>query len=131
MVTTGLTDYSVVATLDNTTFVIFACSEFPMNPIVNAPIHAATTTLTATVTAISMIVAITGLNAFALFLNFLKFILFSTPPRKGYLVRSLIYAFKYYDLINNIMCVYNKDTRSLEKSLRILNTWHFFILNKS
>ena len=42
-----------------------------MNPIVNAPIHAATTTLTATVTAISMIVAITGLSAFALFLNFL------------------------------------------------------------
>jgi hypothetical protein len=62
----------------NTTFVTFACSEFPMNPIVNAPIHAATTTLTATVTAINMIVAITGLSAFALFLNFLKFICFST-----------------------------------------------------
>ena len=56
--------------LVKTAFVTFACSEFPMNPIVNAPIHAATTTLTATVTAISMIVAITGLIAFALFLNF-------------------------------------------------------------
>ena len=55
----------------NTAFVIDACSEFPMNPIVSAPIHAATTTLTATVTAMSMIVAITGLRAFACFLNFL------------------------------------------------------------
>jgi hypothetical protein len=67
-----------MAVLLNTTFVTFACSEFPMNPMVNAPIHAATTTLTATVTAMSMIVAITGLSAFALFLNFLKFICFST-----------------------------------------------------
>jgi hypothetical protein len=67
-----------MAVLLNTTFVTFACSEFPINPIVSAPIHAATTTLTATVTAMSMIVAITGLSAFALFLNFLKFICFST-----------------------------------------------------
>jgi hypothetical protein len=32
------------------------------------------------VTAMSMIVAITGLSAFALFLNFLKFNLFLYPP---------------------------------------------------
>ena len=65
-----------IVTSDNTTFVIDACSEFPMNPMVSAPIHAATTTLTATVTAIRMMVAITGLRAFAFFLKFLKFIYF-------------------------------------------------------
>jgi len=57
--------------LVNTAFVIDPCSAFPMNPRVSPPIHAATTTLTATVTAMSMIEAITGLRAFAFFLNFL------------------------------------------------------------
>ena len=47
-----------------------------MNPTDIPPIHAATAMLTATVTAISMIDATTGLRAFAFFLNFLKFILF-------------------------------------------------------
>jgi len=36
----------------NWTFVIEACSALPMSPMVIPPIHAATTTLTATVTAI-------------------------------------------------------------------------------
>ena len=67
------------------TLVMDACSELPMKPMVNAPIHAATTTLTATVTAMSMMVAITGLSALLLFLNFLKFILFIYPPL-GYLI---------------------------------------------
>ena len=53
----------------------------PMNPTVKAPIHAATAILTATVTAMSMIDATTGLKAFAFFLIFLKvFISLSIPP---------------------------------------------------
>jgi len=53
----------------------------PMNPTVKAPIHAATAMLTATVTAMSMIDATTGLRAFAFFLIFLKvFISLSIPP---------------------------------------------------
>jgi hypothetical protein len=55
----------------NAMFVIDTCSALPMNPMVIPPIHAATTTLTATVTAIKMIDAITGLRAFEFFLNFL------------------------------------------------------------
>jgi len=54
----------------NAMFAIDACSAFPIRPMVIPPIHAATTTLTATVTAISMIEAITGLRPFAFFLNF-------------------------------------------------------------
>src|SRR5208337_1593241 len=83
-----------VLTLDNTTFVIFACSELPMNPMVNAPIHAATTTL----------------SAFALFLNFLKFICFYTLL--GLNIRSIHKANKYYDLIHNIIDVSNATTPS-------------------
>lgn len=59
----------------NDTFVTFAFSAFPINPMVIPPIHAATTTLTATVTAMSMIDAITGLRAFALFFIFLIFLM--------------------------------------------------------
>ena len=66
--------------LVKTVLVIDACSELPMNPMVKAPIHAATTTLTATVTAMSMMVAITGLSALAFFLNFLKFNFYFYPP---------------------------------------------------
>jgi hypothetical protein len=63
----------------NAMFVMDTCSALPMNPMVIPPIHAATTTLTATVTAIRMIDAITGLRAFEFFLNFLyTFILFLT-----------------------------------------------------
>jgi hypothetical protein len=49
-----------------------------MNPIVSDPIQAATAMDTATVTAMSMIAATTGLRAFLLFRSFL--ILFSFPP---------------------------------------------------
>ena len=84
-----------------------------MNPMVSAPIHAATTTLTATVTAMSMIVAITGLRAFAFFLNFLNFLnssfIFYTP----FWFAESISGFclnKYYDLINNIIYPSNTNT---------------------
>lgn len=60
----------------NATFVI-RISSVPMNVKVSAPIHAATAMLTATVTAISMIEATTGLRAFA-FLNIFMFV--SIPP---------------------------------------------------
>ena len=53
----------------------------PMKLTVRAPIHAATAMLTATVTAMSMIDATTGLSAFAFFLIFLNvFISLSIPP---------------------------------------------------
>jgi hypothetical protein len=42
--------------------------DVPMNPMVMPPIHAATATLTATVTAMSIIEATTGLSAFLFFL---------------------------------------------------------------
>ena len=77
MVHATLPPVLLTALLASTVFDIDACSEFPMNPMVRAPIHAATTTLTATVTAMSMIVAITGLSAFAFFLNFLNFSFFT------------------------------------------------------
>jgi hypothetical protein len=41
--------------------------DVPMNPTVRAPIHAATAMLTATVTAMSMMDATTGLRAFLFF----------------------------------------------------------------
>ena len=49
-----------------------------MNPMVSDPIHAATAMETATVTAMSMMAAITGLIAFLLFRSFLIFGYF--PP---------------------------------------------------
>ena len=52
-----------------------------MNPTVSAHIHAATAMLTATVTAISIIDATTGLRAFVFFFIFLKvFISLFIPP---------------------------------------------------
>jgi hypothetical protein len=60
---------------------VILTSSVDMNPTVSAPIHAATAMLTATVTAISMIDATTGLSAFAFFLIFLNvFISLSIPP---------------------------------------------------
>jgi len=56
---------------------VIVIEDDPMNPMVNAPIHAATAMLTATVTAMSMIDATTGLRAFLLF-NI--FIFFFIPP---------------------------------------------------
>ncbi len=84
-----------------------------MNPTLSAPIHAATAMLTATVTAMSMIDATTGLSAFLLFL---KFFIFSFIPPFGideYVRRE--YAFKSYDLIHHILYVYNKTTRRKQK----------------
>ena len=57
---------------------VILTSSVPMNPTVRAPIHAATAMLTATVTAMSMIDATTGLRAFLLFLKF--FISLFIPP---------------------------------------------------
>ena len=70
-----------------------------MNENDSAPIHAATAMLTATVTAMSMIEATTGLRAFLL-LNI--FIFFHIPPFgvSEYVSRS--YAFKSYDSIHHI-----------------------------
>ena len=51
-----------------------------MNPMVSEPIHAATAMETATVTAMSMMAATTGLRAFLLFRSF--FIFFYFPPCK-------------------------------------------------
>jgi len=62
----------------NATLLIVS-DEDPMKPNVKAPIHAATAMLTATVTAMSMIVAITGLRAFLLFLILIIF----SPPTRG------------------------------------------------
>jgi hypothetical protein len=57
---------------------VIVTDDDPMNPTVKAPIHAATAMLTATVTAMSMIEATTGLRAFLLRLNF--FIFSFIPP---------------------------------------------------
>jgi len=51
-----------------------SCSAPPMNMNDRAPIHAATAMLTATVTAMSMIDATTGLRAFLLFNIFISFL---------------------------------------------------------
>ena len=56
---------------------VIVIEDDPMNPIVRAPIHAATAMLTATVTAMSMMDATTGLRAFLLFSIF---IFFHIPP---------------------------------------------------
>ena len=61
----------------NVTLVIFSSSVF-MKVSVSAPIQAATAMETATVTAISMIAATTGLKAFLLFRSF--FIFWFIPP---------------------------------------------------
>ena len=66
----------VFAVVLNSTFVTCPCS-VAMKLKVSAPIHAATAMLTATVTAMSMIEATTGLRAFLL-LNI--FILLFIPP---------------------------------------------------
>ena len=52
----------------------FSCSPLPMNENDRAPIHAATAMLTATVTAMRMIEATTGLRAFLLLNIFILFL---------------------------------------------------------
>jgi hypothetical protein len=54
-----------------------------MNPMDNPPIHAATAMLTATVTAMSMIDATTGLRAFEFFLIFLMYVFIFLLPFVG------------------------------------------------
>ena len=58
-------------------FVICTCSALPIKPVVIPPIQAATTTLTATVTAMRIIDATTGLRAFAFFFIVLRFFIFN------------------------------------------------------
>jgi hypothetical protein len=70
-----------------------------MNPIVRAPIHAATAMLTATVTAMSMMDATTGLRAFLLFSIF---IFFHIPPFWVIVYVKEGLEFKSYDLIHHI-----------------------------
>jgi hypothetical protein len=69
-------------------------------PVVSDAIHAATAMLTATVTAMSMIDATTGLRAFLLFHIF---ILFSIPPFGVHVYVSGGKGFKSYDLIDHII----------------------------
>ena len=88
--------------LANATLVILTSSA-PMNPIVNAPIHAATAMLTATVTAMSMIEATTGLSALLLFLWFFIFLFYPSFGINEYVSGDS--SFKSYDLIHNIIYV--------------------------
>ena len=79
------------------------CSPLPMNEKVRAPIHAATAMLTATVTAIRIIEATTGLRAFLL----LKIsILFSSLPLGPYSMGKAV--FNSYDLLHHRPRTYNK-----------------------
>jgi hypothetical protein len=74
---------------------------------VKAPIQAATAMLTATVTAMSMIEATTGLRAF-LFFNILIFV--SIPPFGVIEYVSGSFGFKSYDLIDHIIHLQNMTT---------------------
>jgi hypothetical protein len=80
-----------------------------MNVNVRAPIHAATAILTATVTAMSMIDATTGLRAF---LHFNIFIFLSIPPFEVIEYVSGNREFKSYDLIHHINHLQNKTTKN-------------------
>src|SRR5271157_1579326 len=77
----------VASPLANVRFVIWPCS-VAMKLKVRAPIHAATAMLTATVTAISMIEATTGLRAFLL-LNIFIFLFIPPFGITMYLVEAL------------------------------------------
>jgi hypothetical protein len=92
-------------------FVSCPCS-VAMKLNVRAPIHAATAMLTATVTAMSMIEATTGLRAFLL-LNI--FILFVIPPSGVIEYFSRSCAFKSYDSRHKITYVYDKNTQTPRK----------------
>jgi hypothetical protein len=82
-------------------FVIDTCSALPMNPIVIPPIHAATTTLTATVTAIKMIEAITGLRPFEFFFIFLMYVFIFFFPFYSVIGSCRKVSFKYCVLLHN------------------------------
>ena len=101
----------VFAVVLNCRFVTCPCS-VAMKLKVSAPIHAATAMLTATVTAMSMIEATTGLRAFLL-LNI--FILLFIPPSGVTVYFSRSYAFKSYDSRHKITYVYDKNTQTSRK----------------
>ena len=82
---------------------VILSSSVPMNPTVSAPIHAATAMLTATVTAMSMIDATTGLKALLLFLKFFIFSFYTSFGIDEYVREGI--RFKSYDLIHNIIYV--------------------------
>jgi len=86
-----------VFTAGNAKFVILSCS-VAMKLNVSAPIHAATAMLTATVTAMRMIDATTGLRAFLL----LVFIFLFIPPFGISMYARGSDRFKSYDLLHNI-----------------------------
>ncbi len=87
-----------------------------MSPMDIPPIHAATTTLTATVTAIKMIDATTGLNAFEFFFIFLRYVfIFSFYLLVGLLCYCQILPFKSYVLLNTIENMFNRTTNKTEK----------------
>ena len=77
---------------------VMVSDELPMKLNVRAPIHAATAMLTATVTAMSMIVAITGLRAFL----FLVLIFLFIPPFGTCKYARGRATFKSYDSIHHI-----------------------------
>jgi hypothetical protein len=81
---------------------------------VNAPIHAATAMLTATVTAMSMIDATTGLRAF---LHFNIFIFLFIPPFEVIEYVRGDSQFKSYDLIHHINHLQNTATKNQSKIL--------------
>lgn len=91
-----------VGPVTNAMLVTETCSALPMNPIVIPPIHAATTTLTATVTAMRMIEAMTGLRAFEFFLIFLRYVfIFLFLPMLLVIGSCQKASFKYYVLLYN------------------------------
>lgn len=95
----------------NCRFHICPCS-VAMKLNVRAPIHAATAMLTATVTAMSMIEATTGLRAFLLRLIFILFVI---PPSGVIEYFSRGYTFKSYDSRHKITYVYDKNTQTPRK----------------
>jgi len=88
---------------------VIVIEDDPMKLNVSAPIHAATAMLTATVTAMRIIEATTGLRAF-LFLSI--FISVLIPPFGVARYVSGVNAFKSYDLLYNICHLYNKNTEA-------------------
>jgi len=79
---------------------VYCSSSVLMNVNVKAPIHAATAMLTATVTAISMIAATTGLRAFLLLHIFHIFC--TIPPLGVHVEHSAARRFKSYVLRHHI-----------------------------
>jgi hypothetical protein len=94
----AVTKIVVGETVSNAMLVIWICSVF-VNWKVSAPIHAATAMLTATVTAMRMIDATTGLRAFLLFNIFMLFLI---PPFGVVCYVSGMRRFKSYDSRHHI-----------------------------